>query len=723
MQPTDDHILRYLTGPIVSQWFARFGAARDAKARFDTMAKLCRQFLGSSAKAMWEDAFRREFYPGISQPGFMVSLNKAFELVAVIGPSLMWQNPSREIHSAEPPDQLGFAQLLGVTDPSMLQQIQMMQQQDVAVKEVRNTLLARVMEALQRNHPGGIMGDWERNTQEALVTGVGCVWQETFTDKVTGAIRVGSFFDTVDNLLIDPDARDPQWRDVRWLSRRHVDKIWEVERRFGYPPGYLHGKGTHVSAEYLAKRNALEPGKQIYHDCIEWYEIWSVGGIGARVTGIDSGLGEALDQLTGDYCYLCITQGLSHPLNLPPHLLSNGSAEIIREAMRWRTANFGMPIDLWKDRRWPVEATIFYPIENTVWPMAPLGPGMGALLAMNILLVSQLQASWDRRRDIIAAYEHSADQVLAAMKSEDNPAVIRINAASGLPLQDVVGFIQRPEVQGNLLEWMQYLDQAFQMATGLDDIHYGITQKQARVTSDVTLKEKASNIRPEKMRRSIQQAVVNASTKEMWLTCMYVQGAQLVSLIGPWGAMAWDAMIHSLTFEELVDEFSVWVEAIDLERPNRDKDMADLERLAPFLLPIYQAYCPASGDSKPLNAFLHHYARAMQMRDPEDLYLGQWTPPADPAMQQMQQQMLQLDADKTAAQTDEIRAKAVARLIDAQYKQKGAAAPALQRMQWAELFNQQKLRQQEQSHLQAMIHLQEQQNMERADATSSTGKR
>jgi hypothetical protein len=52
MQPTAENIQQYLLGPIVSQWYARFTSAEKAKERFNVMAKLCRQFLGSSAKAM-----------------------------------------------------------------------------------------------------------------------------------------------------------------------------------------------------------------------------------------------------------------------------------------------------------------------------------------------------------------------------------------------------------------------------------------------------------------------------------------------------------------------------------------------------------------------------------------------------------------------------------------------------------------------------------------------
>lgn len=708
MVPTTENIQQYLLGPIVSQWFARFNSAEKTKERFSVMAKLCRQFLGSSAKAMWEDSFRREFYPGIAQPQFMVSLNKAFELVAIIGPSLYWQNPSREVKSAAVPDQTAMAQLFGISEQDMLQQIQQQQQQDTQTKEIRNGLATLVMQYTGRDHPGGVKTDVELIIQDALVTGRGCGWTETYTDRSTGMPQVGTFYDPVDNLLIDPDAKDPAMRDVNWIARRHVEPVWAVERRFGYPPGYLQGRGTHISSEYQAKLQVENrDGTTLYQDLVEWYEVWSTGGIGARVTGADAQMGQALDQLTGDYCYLCVTRNLAHPLNLPPILVTEGGPEHILEALRWRTSRFGSVFELWKDRKWPVELLDFYPVVGSCWPMAVLGPGIGSLLAMNILLVSHLTMSWDRRRDIIAVNGAYVAEVEAAVKGENNPAIININSASQLGIGDIIGFVNRPEVQGNLLEWIQYLDKQFQMATGLDDIHYGVSQKQARVNSDVEARTNAANVRPDKMATDVHKFIVGCGTKEMWLTAQYVKGEQLRPLLGDWGSMAWDSLVGSMPFDTLIHEMEIWIEAIDMRRPNRDKDMSDLERLMPFYVPAVQAYAQMTGDEKPFNALLHKFATAMEMKTPEDLYFGPWHPAPDPQMQQMQAQMQQLEAGKTAAETDEIKAKTAARLIDAQYKQTGAAAPSMQKMKWAELFNKQKLQMAEDAHIQKLIQTQQ----------------
>jgi hypothetical protein len=710
---TYQDLQQYLLGPLVSSWYSRFEAAEKHKDRFKVMAKLCRQFLGSSAKAMWENDFRAEFYPRVNSPEFMVSLNKAFELVAIIGPSLYWQNPTREVKRPSVPDQASILQSLGMGDETLLQMIRQEQQVQESRNQLRSQLASSYLEYSTREQPNGLKADMEQIIQEAQVTGLGLGWTEAYTNRVTGAVLTGTFFDSVDNLLLDPDSRDPNWKDVKWMARRHCEPIWEVERRFGYEPGYLRGKGTSISAEHQSHMTGLNSGQELYHDMMEWYEIWSCAGIGARVTQVHADLGHALDRITGDYCYLCITKNVPHPLNLPAELLTIAQPEMIQDALRWRAPKYGPVFELWQDRKWPVEPMKFYSVPNSPWPMAVLGPGIGCLLAMNILLVTHLGMSWDRRRDFIAANEAYAAQVEAAVKGENNPAVIKINSASEMPVSDVIAFVNRPDVQGNLLEWLEWLDNQFQMATGLGDIHYGISQRQVRVSSDIEARRSAANVRPEKMATDVHQFVVATSTKEMWLAALTVRGAQLSGLLGPWGGMAWDTLVAAEDIVSLSAETEIYVEASDLRRPNREKDMADLERLLPFWLPVLQNYMPATTDTNPANA--------MGMREYESLFLGQWTPPApDPQMAEMQQAQFQAEIENTVAQTEETRAKTAARLIDAQYKQSGAAAPARQKLQWAELMHRQKMRMQEEAHLQDMVHRADEQAIKQAEAKRGT---
>lgn len=712
---TYEQVQRALLGPLVTQWSARLQAAKAAKSRFDTCARLCRKFYGSDPGAQWGDDVRREFYPQVPKPQFAISINKSFELVSVIGPSMLWRNPRRQVHSITPPSQTEIlSQVFGVQDEAFLQQMQAMEQSQSATTAVRDKLCEKVLNYMLDSHPTGTaLAEAQLVVQDALVSGLGLLWTETYTHRADGSPMVGSFAGRQDELLIDPDCRDATRASAKWISRTHVEPAWVVERRFGYPPGYLAGKGTSVSAEWAWQQSQVQQAHQYYQDMVEWHEVWSCGGIGARVHGIDAALGQAMDEVAGEYCYIAFTKNLPHPLNLPPTLVEQAPPDAIREALRWRTSRFGSVFECWKDRRWPCEFLEFYPLAGSPWPIAPLAPGLPYLLAMNILLVSHLQMSYDRRRDIIGVYEHMAQQVNEALNSEATPCVIKLTSAAQQSISEVMTYLQRPAVGGDLLQWVEYLDRQFQKATGLDDLSYGIATKQSRVVADVQLRQQKSAVRPDKMAEDVAEFLRRVATKELWLCAQYVTGESLTPLLGPYGSQVWEQQVRAIPFEQLVRQFDASVEVTEMRRPDNDKEIADHERILPFLLPVLQSYAQTTGDTTPLNNLTQRYFSAMQLKDPAAFVMQGWSQQPDPAAMQLQQQMTAAQLAKLAADTDETRAKTTARLVDANFKSQGATAPAMQRMRFAELQHAQKMRQQDETHIQNLLFAQEQAEMER----------
>lgn len=690
-----------LLGPIVQQWTTRFAAAQSSKQRFDTIAKLCRQFFGSSAKAMWEDDFRKEFFPTVGNPTFQININKAFELVAVIGPTLFWENPERTVRSYEPINQAESAQLMGITDEQMLQQIQQMQQMQQQAMKVRNDLGTQYLLWTQNDQPQGLKSQCELGIQEALLTGMGLMWTETYSQPGTGALKTQNVFDSVDNLLIDPDARDPDWKDVKWIARRHREPVWMVERRFGYPPGYLTGRGTCSSAEWNA---AQEPGsRQTYMDLMDWTEVWSCGGIGARLGGVEARTAQFLDEVVGDYAYLCITPNVPHLLNLPPTLMEQGTPEDVAEAVRWRTSSFGQVHEVWKDNRWPCEPLKFYNVTGSVWPLAVLAPGLGHLIAMNIIAVAFLQQAWDRRRDFIGVAQHAKDAIELAINSDKNPALIPLSSVTGQPLNELIQYLQRPEMPTDLLQWLEWLSDGFAKATGLLDIYYGVTKTQIRVSSDMDAKSKAANIRPEKMAGDVANWVNRFSTSELWLAAQHVPAQQLTSLLGQFGAMAWQALYNAVPLEVLTQETEAWIDSKDLQRPDYARDLEGLQQIAQSFMSYATPYSEATGDTSQMNAFLSMWMKSMDMRQFDALMFGPWSTQQSPEMQQMQMRMAELQASELEAKTMETQAKALGRITDTRYKQAGITPQLMQRLQQMSEVHQQKLIAADESHLQQMV--------------------
>jgi hypothetical protein len=715
--PAIDDVQHELLGPIVTQWVARKNAAMRAKERFNMIARLCRQFYGSSAKAMWEDAFKKEFYPTLETPIFQISLNKAFELVAIIGPTLYWKNPERQVQSYKAPDQAQILQIMGVNDEEALKAIQQEQMMQEAHKNLRNSLATLVLDYTQNEQPTNLKKEVEFGIDEYLMTGLGLMWTETYENPGSGLVYTRNVAGSPDDLLIDPDARKPDWSDAKWIMRLHREPVWVVERRFGYPAGYLSGRGTVASSEYLATEQQ-SGSDQRYYDMMDWMEIWCTGGIGARVNGVDASKAEFLDRAVGDFCYLCITPNVPHPLNIPPAIMTQGSVEDLQHAVRWRTSNFGRIHELWKDNRWPVEGLWTYAVQGSPWPLAVLAPGLGHLIAMNIIMISKLTQAWDRRRDIIGVAQEMQDSLTMALRGDAHPAIIPVSEVSGKPISELIQRLERGDSADDLLDWMQYLSQEFAKATGLLDIHYGETRTQARVTGDIDAKNKAAAVRPEKMRSDVRQWVMRFSTSELWLCAQHIEGKQLEPLLGPYGAQFWDNHVRTLPFEQLVREMTCYIDAKDIERPDHARDLDALMNLSQPFMQVALPYAQATGDSNPLNDFLKKWMDAMDVRESESLQFGSFAPPPDPQAAAMQQQMQQLEAQRIAAQTDETRAKAVSRMADIQYQMNGVTPQMLQKMRQDQVLHQQELQQRMDQHLQDLMHNEEmfKQTLEQAKA-------
>ena len=63
------------------------------------------------------------------------------------------------------------------------------------------------------------------------------LWHDVYEPQGAGVKLAGSFQDSVYNLQMDPDAERRE--DCKWIARRCVEPVWEVERSRGIPPGTI----------------------------------------------------------------------------------------------------------------------------------------------------------------------------------------------------------------------------------------------------------------------------------------------------------------------------------------------------------------------------------------------------------------------------------------------------------------------------------------------------
>ena len=118
---------------ITSGWMSKLELAKQAKKHFNDVGEQCTAFFQASVSFMWEPDFRRKFLGTEVSPNFHVTLNKAFELVSIYGPTLYWQNPQRLLkarkHLPVIPDMFGVDANLQQTLQQQMQQLQQQMQQ------------------------------------------------------------------------------------------------------------------------------------------------------------------------------------------------------------------------------------------------------------------------------------------------------------------------------------------------------------------------------------------------------------------------------------------------------------------------------------------------------------------------------------------------------------------------------------------------------------------
>lgn len=644
---------QYLTRPLVDGWLAKLGHARDAKKAFTAVAKQCESFFSADLGFMWKDEYKTKFLSGNLQSKFHLTIAKAFELVAIFGPVLFWKYPNRVIKNYDPIDLA--PEVFG--DPNDPQSMEMYQQavaeiqSEAAIGKVRNSLMEKYLNYSQREQPhGGLASHAELAITEALVKGRGLLLVDKYQFPGSGRTLTGSFFVSVDDFYIDPDCRSADLADAKWISIRHVQPRWEVERRFKLKKDSLKGKGQLESADSQSENRSYRD--QMYRqtgrtfDLVVWYEVWSKGGIGGRMANVVSGINEDFDRVVGDYAYICVTAGLEYPLNLPNEIIL-GDEEQVAEACQW-------PVPTWLDERWPVAILDFYRKPNCPWPIAPLAPGLGELTFMNVMMSLLCNRAWSSSRDIVAYLKSCGSMVEEQLKSGDFQCFIELNEGINKNINEAIQFLQQPGVNKDVFLMLESVSAMFDRRVGLTELAYGLNPGgvASRSAADINAKQESLSVRPDYMAGKVEDWMTECANIEKFVARWHVTGNDIGPLLGKWGARLWDEMIAGEDPEICVREMKASVEAGSARKPNRQRDSANLNQGMSWMLPVLQMYAQIKGDSAPLNAYFEKWGEAADM-DMSGMQMGDWTPtPPEPPpeMAEQQQRMAQMEQMRSDAE-------------------------------------------------------------------------
>lgn len=621
--------------PVVGTWLEKIRRAAEVKdRRFGKDAEEGMRFFNGPYDFLYKRGERRtdrhfkqtfddEDDGEIPAPKFQMTMNKVAELVQIFGPVLYHKNPQRTVNPREVPLPDGDLMAAFGADPAGAMMLQ--QQMTVALQQRAMDLArAKLLSQYLNYTPDALdLKTESRNwIDEAIIKGAGVLWTEVWQTPL-GQKMVGNFWDSIDNLQIDPDA--PSLRAAKWIARKRTEPVWEAERRFGLQPGTIR-----ASAESLNQQAAVETSPDgdywrktgVTNDLITYWEIWSKTGLGGRLCGIDQWVRGELEYY-GDYCYLAVADGHQWPLNLPREVgdmpLSQARAEIARR-VGWATP-------YWADDEWPCTMLGFHWIPGDPWPLSHLSPGLGELKFLNwgySLLAGKMRIS---TRDFIAIMDEVGDDVRQVVLHGADYEMIRLKASQGKSIDQLVSFLQHPGFNKDILTVLEMVAEQFERRVGLNELLYGESQRQLRSAAEAEMKSNQVNVRPEDMANKVEDAMSLAARKEAMACRWHLTGRDVMPVVGTLGSFLWDRFITPSQPAELLYSLEYRIEAGSIRKPNRERDAQNVKDAMQTLMPFYQNLA-AQGLVEPFNQLVTIWGQAIDMKVDRLLLQPMPLPPA-----------------------------------------------------------------------------------------------
>lgn len=636
--------------PLIKVWSAGIKAAGKSRRSWESTAEVCSQFYSGSMGFMWEKDFRRKHMGGLPSPQFQITIAKSFELVSVVGPTLLWREPGRLVSGYEkmdiPPEVHALLQGINPQDPQfqqVAQQVAMQEQQERAEQEARNSLMQAYLNYSHREQPGGgLKFDSHIAIIDALVKGRGCIRVDRYMPPGNTGELTGGFYMNVDDLFIDPDCTRPNLSNAKWIAIRHVEPHWEVERRFGWPDGSLKGKSANESKQSAAANtyDGMFARKSDTNDLCVWYEIFSRCGVGTRFKqNVMPQWHQAFEDSVGDNAYLCIMKNVDEPLNLRSEWLENAEMEQVGPALSW-------PIPFDGDNRWPVAMLDFWHNPGSAWPLAPLAMGLGELMFMNIFISSLADRVYRSGLSKIAIRSELAEDCVSKLMSLSHE-VVELNPTIATNINEMISYLEYPQVNFDVFRMLEYVSSMFDKRVGLMELLYGLNPggKVSRTASDAKIKGEAVSVRPEHMAEQVASWQTEIANLERIAAGDGVKGETLMPLLGTSGAGLWDKLITQADPAVYMRQMRSRIEADSIRKPNRAKANENLTQMAAYTMPLLQWYAAQTGNTEPLNAFLQTLGKAVDqevedwLMPPINQQQEQGPSPEEQQMMQEQQEM------------------------------------------------------------------------------------
>ncbi len=573
----------------------------------------------------------------VAEPSMKITVNKVFEMVSIFGPILYSKNPVRQVNPREPHPIPPSA----VPDPMLWQALQTQEQMRAEVDALKSDLLSRYLNWTPNELRLG--EEAKKGIDEALIKGRGCLWVETVRPPGSDVTMVGSFYESVDFLQVDPDAES--LKDAWWIARKRSQPVWEVERKFGLKPGSLKDKGQYESAgmsvEVDRAKKEYDRLRGMTNDLMVYYEVYSRMGVGGRLSGNVNdleadmlpgdlaGFAATFDPLVGDHVYLAVAAGVEYPLNLPPEMQDvpvtyDGSpgdgATLVKKQLSW-------PIPTWADppQPWPVSVLDFHPVPRSAWPMSHVKPALGELRFLCWAYSFVCGKIKNTLRDVIAVLKEMADQFKIQILEGADLSMVELDT-NNKNINECVQVLQFPPMNADIWRIIEAVENNFDKRVGLNEVYYGKSERQDRSATESDLKSQHMNIRPDDMAEKVEAWMTEAARTEAVAARMLLSPMDVLPILGPTAAALWAVHVSDASLK-VFRELEYRVEAGSTRKPNKDRDAANADSAMQILLPVFNQFASGTGQLGPMNALLAFWCKSRGL-EPGPFQLP--TPPPPP---------------------------------------------------------------------------------------------
>lgn len=712
--------IRQLTHGWVKLLEAAYDYKQD---KFGNDAEEALRFFGSDHSFIWEKNPKSNAAKELQDnPGFSMTYNIVAELVQIFGPYIYHRNPDRQakpvkplefpreaivdpvveyqiqsistqlqeavmqaagpfvdayMQNGMPPEQ---AQQQAMQQAMMLPQFTEVQQQlaelnqeyssqvsqydqmiatqkkSLAKKSAKSLIMERLLNYTPREL--NLREHSRKVVDETLIKGMGTWWTELYQTE-DGQTLVGSFFDSIDNYLSDPDSAE--YEDSMWVARKRCEATWKAESKFDLPPGSIKGNASSRSKANSKKNDAAanniwkpaveQESSADSNDLVVYWEIWSKMGLGGRLKGMPPEVKDKFEDF-GDYCYLVICEDCDYPLNMPPDAIFEKDSEELFADVSW-------PIPFHKDGEFPCTPLSFHWVPNCPYGMSHIKPAIGELKFLDFAMSHLARKMRTASTDIIGVIKGAGDDIKEALRDTTNAAsgykIVEIESHYGKNIAEMFSFAQVPPFNGDVWNVVTAVAARLDRRLGLNDRVFGMGGTESRSAADSKNKQAAFSIRPEDMANIVEERASILCRKEAMAIAWFMDKDDVAPIIGEEAAFLYDQLIYNQENPlDIVREYDYCIVANSIRRPSRETDQENFASLLQMALPAATQYGMQSNNYEPLNKLF---------RQADTIYLMdggvQFTPiqPPQPSPEEMQAAQIQKDIAQLTLQAQLQQAK------------------------------------------------------------------